>query len=559
MSFRVTDAEDLTFESPGPGTWRLVDDHFPRPLTRYFCTIDGGPMEEGVNDAAARFGWLFERETAIVDRFYYMTWRSIAPENPAVNDEVPFGERLDRLRETYERRAWNRAVEQWDDDWRPSVRERGRELLAVDPDHLADAALVEHLDACRTLAWDAHRHHFETLPPVALAVGDFLAHAADWTGQPEAELLRLLDGSSPASAGLDEELARVEAAITADATAEAVLFGDDPADAIVERLRQRPGAVGEAVEEWLLVAGYRTVSGYDVADAYALEQPAVLVRTLRSAVEEGVDPANDDTDERLADVRELVPAADRDAFDDRLAEARSVYRVRDESSLLALWAQGILRRGLLAAGRRLADRGRLHDPEHVVELTHEELLAALRGGSVPPAEEVASYAEYRSTHDSDDAPQTLGSEPTPSSEPLDEADLPDPAARAYRAHRAFGRAWTWGTDADDEPARGTIDGLAASPGTYEGTARVIASPDDFSAIEEGDVLVAEMTSSAFNVALQLLGAIVTDKGGMLAHPAVVAREFGIPAVVACEDATDRIHDGDAIRVDGGAGEVTFVE
>lgn len=88
---------------------------------------------------------------------------------------------------------------------------------------------------------------------------------------------------------------------------------------------------------------------------------------------------------------------------------------------------------------------------------------------------------------------------------------------------------------------------------------MITNPDDFSAIEEGDVLVAEMTSSAFNVALPLLGAIVTDKGGMLAHPAIVAREFGIPGVVSCEDATDRIRDGDNIVVDGDAGTIEFVE
>lgn len=465
MSFRVTGEADPSFESPGPGTWRLMDDHFPRPLTRYYCTIDGRPMEEGVNDAAARYGWLFERETAIVNRFYYMARRSITPDNPGLYNEVPFDERLDRLRETYEHRAWDRAVEQWDHDWSPSVREMGRELLAVDLDHLKDDALVEHLNACRTLTWDAHVHHFRLLPPVFLAVGDFLACAADWTGRPEVEFLQLLDGSSPASAGLDEELARVETTIKADATAEAILFGDDPADAIVERLRHRPGEVGKAIEEWLIIAGYRTVSGYDVADAYALEQPEVLVRTLRSAVEEGVDPAKNGTDERLTDVREGVPAADQDAFDDRLAEARTVYRVRDESSLLALWAQGILRRGLLASGRRLADRGRLHDPEHVVELTHEELLAALRGKSAPSADEVASYAEYRLTHDSDDAPDTLGSEPSPSSDPAPEAELPDPAARAYQAHRALGRAWTWGTEADEEPSRGTIEGVAASPGT----------------------------------------------------------------------------------------------
>jgi pyruvate,water dikinase len=101
-----------------------------------------------------------------------------------------------------------------------------------------------------------------------------------------------------------------------------------------------------------------------------------------------------------------------------------------------------------------------------------------------------------------------------------------------------------------------IRGLAASGGVYEGPARRVSGREDFDRITQGDVLVTESTTEAFNILLPLLGGIVTDSGGLLSHAAIVAREYGIPGVVGTRDATQRISDGATVRVDGDAGEVT---
>ena len=98
-------------------------------------------------------------------------------------------------------------------------------------------------------------------------------------------------------------------------------------------------------------------------------------------------------------------------------------------------------------------------------------------------------------------------------------------------------------------------GLPASPGLYEGTARVLRGPQELERLRPGDVLVAPATSEAFNVVLPLLGALVTDHGGLLAHAAIVAREFGIPGVVGTREATRIIPDGARVRVDGRSGDV----
>jgi pyruvate,water dikinase len=100
-----------------------------------------------------------------------------------------------------------------------------------------------------------------------------------------------------------------------------------------------------------------------------------------------------------------------------------------------------------------------------------------------------------------------------------------------------------------------LRGLAASGGVFEGVARRVAGPSEFDRIVQGDVLVTESTTEAFNILLPLLGAIVTDSGGLLSHSAIVAREYGIPGVVGTRDGTDRISDGSRVRVDGDAGEV----
>ena len=97
-----------------------------------------------------------------------------------------------------------------------------------------------------------------------------------------------------------------------------------------------------------------------------------------------------------------------------------------------------------------------------------------------------------------------------------------------------------------------------APGVYEGPARLIAGPAEFGRIQQGDVLLTPSTTEAFNILLPLLGAIVTDNGGLLSHSAIVAREYGIPGVVGTREATDRIADGTRVRVDGAAGEVTVL-
>jgi pyruvate,water dikinase len=106
---------------------------------------------------------------------------------------------------------------------------------------------------------------------------------------------------------------------------------------------------------------------------------------------------------------------------------------------------------------------------------------------------------------------------------------------------------------------GKVKGIAGSPGVVEGIARVVGSVDEFDNLQEGEILVCQMTNPAWQVLYGKIIAVVTDAGGTVSHPAVLAREYGIPAVVGTSAGTYRIKTGDRLRVDGNTGVVDILE
>ena len=110
-----------------------------------------------------------------------------------------------------------------------------------------------------------------------------------------------------------------------------------------------------------------------------------------------------------------------------------------------------------------------------------------------------------------------------------------------------------------EEGGGRLIGAAASPGTVEGTARVVITADELSTVREGDILVCPITSPAWAPIFSNVRAVVTDIGGVMSHAAIVCREFGLPAVVGTGRATAEIASGQTIRVDGSTGVVTILD
>ena len=103
-----------------------------------------------------------------------------------------------------------------------------------------------------------------------------------------------------------------------------------------------------------------------------------------------------------------------------------------------------------------------------------------------------------------------------------------------------------------------LTGTPAARGRSTGTVRIVRDETAFDKLQAGDVLVCPCTSPPWSIVFPSLSAVVTDSGGILSHPAIVAREFGIPAVVGTGNATDLLVDGQRVTVDGSAGTVTVV-
>jgi pyruvate,water dikinase len=535
----------LVFEPPGPGPWDLDPVHFPRPVTAYWAEMHPEPFSLGYGDMMTFYGAPFQtRVTAYVSGFCYGQMRPVPPES--------FPDRVARAGEVFDRKLWREQAAEWHDVRKPASVLAHHEIQDVDPDGLSDEELVDYLRRCRAHHAAMIRQHMAFTGTAVIPPSDFLVHAAQWTGLPTVKLLGLMRGASLISGGGSPQHAALVAAYRADPAAREALDADEEPGALLERLRREPTETGRALDAYLDFAGFRLLDGFDISNHYALEMPDVLLRAIRSAIDEA--GAVSDVEAEIADVRSHVPEEHREEYDELLADARVGYSVRDERGVYSdIWASGLMRRAALAAGRRLAASGRLHDPEHIVFADIDEMCALVQGAASPTADELATRYAFHKAHTAKEAPTHIGDDPPPMP---DASALPPPMARLMAAlGTAMGEMFGVSEVAHEETV---IRGLGASSGTREGTVRRVAGPSDFDRIQQGDVLLTEATTEAFNILLPLLSAIITDSGGALSHAAIVSREYGIPGVVGTRDATARIEDGARVRVDGDEGTVTVL-
>jgi phosphohistidine swiveling domain-containing protein len=198
---------------------------------------------------------------------------------------------------------------------------------------------------------------------------------------------------------------------------------------------------------------------------------------------------------------------------------------------------------LVAIGRKLVEAGTLDDAEDVMYLRYNELRRLMAGSNSFDAKELVS--------DRRDA-----------REDAYELRPRDWVGTATEEALAFPYLSLWAfPEKLTRPApssAGEVPGLPASAGVVEGTARVVLSPEEFDLVERDEIVVCRMTSPAWVVLFTKISGLVTDAGGMASHPAVVSREFGIPAVVGTSDATRRITTGDRVRVNGSTGRVDIL-
>jgi rifampicin phosphotransferase len=252
------------------------------------------------------------------------------------------------------------------------------------------------------------------------------------------------------------------------------------------------------------------------------------------------DPDAQARQRKIATEREAAEAACRAALADRprllarfealleVAQRYAALRERQARDFTLGWP--LLRRCALWLGEALVARGVVDAAEDIFFLARSELDGhGLKSGAV--ANRRHTWERQRRLA----APLALGVPPKPL------RSLMHGAAEAARTKPV--------------PPDAVLVGEPASPGRASGAVRIVRSPEDFPDFRDGEVLVARLTAPAWTPLFGRAAAVVTDGGTLAAHASLVAREYGIPAVVGAGDATLRLRDGQAVTVDGGAGSV----
>jgi pyruvate,water dikinase len=256
----------------------------------------------------------------------------------------------------------------------------------------------------------------------------------------------------------------------------------------------------------------------------------------------------------------LSTEEDRTAYDQMITLAHRVFPyVEGHKFYCEHWYTNLFFNKIREFGALLKANGFFSAAEDVFHLTHYELelaivdlMTAWSSGSAPRGpehwpkivkERRAAIAEWAKNV----TPPALG--PVPDV-------IDDPAiVMLWGITRENLDAWL---SADSTQSSNEVRGFAASSGVVEGPARVVKSVEEISRLKAGDILVCQITNPTWAPIFQTIVGAVSDIGGSMSHAAIVAREYGMPAVVGTGNATARIKDGQRIRVDGGRGIVTIL-
>ncbi len=553
----------VTFEPPGPGFWELDRSHFAGGSTPLMQPIVTEATEAGYRKALPLLGVPAETiSMRFVNGFTYTRLRPlIRPDQPSAKTPPTILLKLvTRVHPEFRRRKQAAVaalaespspaqIAAWHAEIRPRLVAQNLALQEVDLGSLDDAGLADHLDTMvahlRTTYEEHHRLHCYDLGPI----GQLLYAGRRW-GIAGGEMVQALAGASPSTSAPRAALARIHAGLKE--------AGVEPTS--LDDVMAASPAVAEDLTEYLRYRGSVLYSGYDIDSPTLGESPRVILATIAAAGGDRARRSEADTATRVeaatATLRERVPAADRAEFDELLAMARTAMDLRDDNGpITAEWPTGLLRLGMLEAGRRLVASGRMHERDHVFELDRGELDRIVRSGKGPTADELATRARDRAALRALDPPRTLGeAEAAP---PLDA--LPGPLAQMVDMVALVIDEMGMTNDpvVPGGPAR--LAGTGIGDESLVGRARVAETAEEaFELLEDGDILVTRTTSPAYNLVLTLVGGLVTAEGGPMSHAAVLSRELGIPAIVGAPDAMSAIDDGATVEIDPRAGTVRVI-
>ena len=308
-------------------------------------------------------------------------------------------------------------------------------------------------------------------------------------------------------------------------------------------LTKLPGgdAVKASLQAYLKKYGMRCSAEIDITRPRWNEQPTALIPMILSNInnfqpnahirkfEQGQKEAAQKEQELLSRLEQL-PGGHRNVRKARKAISvlRNFAGYREYSKYILIWYYWIVKQALLQEAGQLVRKGVIHEKEDIYYLYLEELQQAIRTGQLDYSLITKRKADY-TVYEKLTPPRVMTSE---------------------------GEIIPGEYDTGHMPA-GALPGVAVSAGIVEGRARIVLKMED-ARIEPGDILITKFTDPSWTPVFGSIKGLVTEVGGMMTHGAVVAREYGLPAVVSVENATKLIHDGQRIRINGTEGYVELL-
>ena len=532
---------------PGPdqieGFWSWDKMHAPRPISPLSQETIIPALSVGFTTAQAEYDSPVVVEHKLVNYYYYASFHPHA-------DEAVIADRLTRYLETLKGKAAT-VGPRWETEWKPPLIDKVEENKRADWTILSDGELLEKWDwFCDHMAhqWYVHGHiNFALL--AAAAYCDFYDELVQPTDTTES--YQCLQGFRTRSVDATQALWRLSRTVRNDADLKKLFETTDPKVLPTELAKTAAGqSFLHDLDGFLFEFGWRSDAVYDMADITWREDPSIPLTALVGYIDldDGEDPEKHFVrsvarrERLLANCRSLLAGdADKLAEFERLYDSARYNLPLTEDHAFWIDQSGIavFRRFTLEIGRRLAERGAIAEAEDVHFLRQAEMRDAVTTGSNHAAvasERRAEMAEWAKVT----PPPILGTPPPPAADPFMDAVVV----------RLLGV-----TPPEDNPDPNVIKGVAGSGGVITGKARVVRSLAEAADVDEGDIIVCEMTLPPWVPLFSIAGAFVTDTGGVLSHCAIVAREFGVPAVVGTMFGTAAIKDGATITVDGDKGYV----
>ena len=543
-----TTADEIVFPTPDEieGFWALDKMHAPRPIAPLSFDLVVRTLAEGFTKAQAEYDCPIMVTTKEINHFFYVAFHPI-----------PDQAEIERRMVTYHDKLAEKVPgigKTWEEEWKPEVIASNVPLKTADHAALSDEEMIAKLDELTDrmrYQWWIHGHiNFVLLSSSAFC------DLYDEVIQPDVptEAYETLQGFHTRSVDASRGLWALSRTAKASPALREMFATMEPSEVLAELDSTDEGRAFRAqLDDYLFEFGWRHDAVYDLADIPWREDPTIPLASIAAMVDldESEDPETlyqqrvvrreqlmGGLREKLADDPEQMAK-----FDELYEAARYSFPLtEDHAFYIDQLYISVFRRFVLAVGDRLVEKGVIDAADDVFFLYRDEVVEALRSGG----DQRALVAERRASFDLACAvvpPTALGTPPPP-------PEVPDPFMDAL-VYRLLGMV-----PPEDNPDPNVLRAVAGSPGTYTGVARVVRSlAGAIDELEEGEVMVCEMTLPPWVPLFSVAGAIVSDVGGVLSHSAIVAREFAIPAVVGTNVGTIVIQTGQTVTVDGNAGVV----